>query len=763
MRRIIRCMWLACGLLMLASACTTMTKNAGREQAAAPKTPADVGSIPIVVNLGTFTTAQDAIGARGKVDWTVQDSPESIICTEALAAKELHDYLCKMTGTHPGLAEAFPIIDDDSTVQGPAILVGTPATNKAVAARAAELGLDKPGALSTTRQGYRILARAEPNPVVAIAGGDRVGTLYGAYEYLERQGVRWFAPGEVNEEVPHVDKFRIQALDVTDAPKFLTRGFWCWEDRGTTESVEWMGRNRINLWSVEQHDAENYKMRGIKLNCGTHFNQWMFVYHDAPYPYYVPEWPATKGKPADPYKHGDYPKGVKHKGTPRYRDVHPEWYALRNGKRTFNMNYDQGYNLCDSNDDAMAELMKNAINYLADSKWNMADSINWWVFDGADPWCHCDKCEALGSHTDRNLRFIYLFSKELQKARAEGKIKHNVDIEFLCYNDMVEPPTKDIPKDFDYEHCLPTFFPSERCYVHAFNDPRCSEYNRRKFYKNMIDWSKLWQGKFIIGEYYNISRYKEMPLVLDHTIRADIPFYYEHKARYFHYMHPTTANWGTKALTNYQVAKQLWNPYLDVDKMLADYFDGRYGPAAPPMRAFYDTLRDAMSNQTNIRYGLRDRLVNNDANPLFREKHLQYKPTHYDPITSDGLVYDDGPDWLEIMDLMKKGRAQLDAVKAMKGLPDRIRTRIAEDEGLFIYADYSYKLYDRVIAAQLAINANKPDEARKAYREALEVASYLKEDVTSTQYGSAHSNSPNAFEATGLRPVLARMKKQLGM
>lgn len=756
-----RIAWLMCGMLLLASACIGMKKSAAEENPIVLKTPADVGSIPIVVNLGSFTTARDAIGARGKTDWVTQDAPDAIICTEALAAQELHDYLCKLTGTHPGMAEVFPIVDDDAAISGPAILVGTPATNKVVAARATELGLDKPGALSTTRQGYRILARTEAGagagaPVVALAGGDRVGTLYAAYEYLERQGIRWFAPGEVNEQVPRIKAFKIQPMDVTDAPKFLTRGFWCWEDRGTTDCLEWMGRNRINLWSVEQHDPANYKMRGIKLNCGSHFNQWMFVNYDSPYPYYVPEWPDSKGRPAEPYKHGDYPKGVKHKGIPRYRDVHPEWYTWRDGKRVFNMRYDQGYNICESNEDALNELMKNAISCLADSKWNMADSINWWVFDGADPWCHCDKCQALGSHTDRNLRFIYLFSKALQKARAEGRIKHNIDIEFLCYNDMVEPPTKPIPEDFDYEHCLPTFFPSERCYAHAFNDPNCTEFNRKKFYDNMVTWSKIWKGKFIIGEYYNISRYKEMPLVLDHTIRADIPFYYEHSARYFHYMHPTTANWGTKALTNHHVSRQLWNPGLDVDKMLDEYFTGRYGAAAKPMREFYDTLRGAMSNQTDIRYGLRDRLVNNKAADLFQEKHMQYKETHY----ADGK--DDGPDWLQIMELMRKGRAQLDAVKAMK-LPDNIRARIAEDEGLFIYADYTCKLYDRVIAAQLAINENKMDDARKAYREALVYAAYLESDVTSTRYGSEHSNSPNAFEASGLRPVLARMKKQLGM
>ncbi|MEN6627518.1 MAG: DUF4838 domain-containing protein [Candidatus Sumerlaeia bacterium] len=744
MNRIARCAYVLCGLLALATAAAAS---------------GDLGSVPIVVNLGSFHNAQEAIDARKSVNWAVQEGADTIICTEALAAKELHDYLCKMVGVHPLNFEVFPIVDDDDAPTT-AILVGNIKSNKQVAARAAELGLT-PESMPTASQSYRIVSAPKANPpVVILAGGDRIGTLYAAYEFLERQGIRWYGPGVVNENVPRIDRFKLAELDVTDAPKFLTRGFWAWEDRGTTECLEWMGRNRINLWTVEQSDPEAYKMRGIRLNCGSHFNQSFFVPINGEYPYYVPEYPATKGRPADPYKRGDYPKTKKQKGIPTYKQIHPEWYTWRDGKRVFYQDYDQGFNICESNMDAMNELMKNTITALQ-TRWKNADSINWWVYDGWDPWCHCDQCEALGKHTDRNLRWIYLFSKELKKAQADGRIQRNITIEFLCYNDMVEPPTRPIPADFDYENCLPTFFPIERCYVHPFNDGACSEFNRKRYYNNLITWSDLWQGKFIIGEYYNVSRYKNMPLVLDHSMRVDIPFYYSIKARYMHYMHPCTRNWGTRSLTNYHFSKQLWNPEMDVDAMLNDYFAGRYGKAAGPMREFYDTLRDAMSNQSAIRYSFRDRLTSGTAE-LFTEKHMQLKTTHYDPSTTDGLVYDDGPDWEEIMGDMVKCRAQLDRVKKMS-LPDNIRARIAEDEGLFIYADTTYKLFDRVIACQMAITDKRMDDARKAYREAVYYGELLRADITSTKFGSAHSTSPNGYTASGMDPILKRMKKQLDL
>ena len=49
-------------------------------------------------------------------------------------------------------------------------------------------------------------------------------------------------------------------------------------------------------------------------------------------------------------------------------------------------------------------------------------------------------------------------------------------------------------------------------------------------------------------------------------------------ARHFHYMHVTTGNWGNKALTNYQMARQLW----DVEHRLRGAVEGLLHPALRP-------------------------------------------------------------------------------------------------------------------------------------------------------------------------------------
>ena len=57
-----------------------------------------------------------------------------------------------------------------------------------------------------------------------IAGGSRVGTLYGVYDLLHRMGCRWFSPAKFDEDLPRADWK--PAFDVTGRPSFSVRGFY---------------------------------------------------------------------------------------------------------------------------------------------------------------------------------------------------------------------------------------------------------------------------------------------------------------------------------------------------------------------------------------------------------------------------------------------------------------------------------------------------------------------------------------------------------
>ncbi len=706
--------------------------------------------VALVLDLGEFESAAAALAYVEDVDWSNPQSSEAVTCTHALAATELRDYLCRLTGADADDERNFPIRDDDGDLAGPAILIGGPATNRQTAALAAERGGDL--GIPAEEQGFRILGLPEHEPpVLALAGADRVGTLYAAYELLEELGVRWYGPGEVNEEAPRREGFAIPALDRVEAPGFRSRGFWAWEDRATPEFIEWMGRNRMNFWTVEDQQRAQLKLRGIRLTCGSHHTQWRFIHPDHPYPYDVARFTGDENKPADPYREGEYQGDVNGDGALSYSEVHPEWYGLQKGKRSFRFEYDFGDNICDSNEDGVTEFYRNLVQDLIDGQWRWADSINFWMFDSG-VWCECEACQALGTPTDRNLRLVHRLRQAIDAARAAGRLQRPVQIEFLAYFDVIEPPTRPLPEDFDYDGCVATFFPIRRCYVHAFDDPACTELNA-PLHAQYTGWAtdpeRHYRGQIFIGEYYNVSFFRNLPLVLDQILASDIPYFHRTGARHMHYMHAPGGMLGPRALTNWLLARMLWEPEADAGALLEDYFTGRYGAVAPTMRRLYDHLRTGLSNTTLLKSVMARRL-NEQRRDLFPDRHLKYEETH--PET------DDGPDFVEILKEMDAaGRLMGEALRTPA--PRRVRLRLMEDQRMVRYADHTVRLYDRLLATQRALAAGDRDAAEAAYAEATIHADRLRVDILSTSMASSHANDQNGLEASLVSGVYEEIGK----
>ncbi len=118
--------------------------------------------------------------------------------TESFAADELQRYVLRLTG------RKLPIQREGEGGAAPAFFVGRCA------------GSDR----WTTILDHAVREIREDSFVLApdgaglrlLGGGDR-GTLYAVYALLERQGCRWFEPGERGETVPRID--------VLDVPREL--------------------------------------------------------------------------------------------------------------------------------------------------------------------------------------------------------------------------------------------------------------------------------------------------------------------------------------------------------------------------------------------------------------------------------------------------------------------------------------------------------------------------------------------------------------
>jgi len=59
-----------------------------------------------------------------------------------------------------------------------------------------------------------------------------------------------------------------------------------------------------------------------------------------------------------------------------------------------------------------------------------------------------------------------------------------------------------------------------------------------------------------------------LPAVFTRIIKTDVPWYYAHGARHFHYMHLLVKLWGTWSLNQYLLSKILWNVDIDADSLI---------------------------------------------------------------------------------------------------------------------------------------------------------------------------------------------------
>ena len=109
------------------------------------------------------------------------------------------------------------------------------------------------------------------NGDVYIFGKSRVGALYGAYELLKIQGIKWLNPED--EIVPNdVEKFILPENKIEYKPSMpLGRGF-DFEGllKDSTKLWKWMARNGMNLSCYRAYTASFQKKLGMQFKMGGH-------------------------------------------------------------------------------------------------------------------------------------------------------------------------------------------------------------------------------------------------------------------------------------------------------------------------------------------------------------------------------------------------------------------------------------------------------------------------------------------------------------
>jgi len=472
--------------------------------------------------------------------------------TDQFAAAELARYLKQMTG-------ADFKVKTSARIPGAGLIVGRGAVGSADPTFS-RLALGDDGFV-IRRAGGRVF----------IAGASDRGTLYGVYAFLEKLGCRWLAPNfdyygaATGEVVPHLSDPTVGDWNIVERPAFKWRKLFVEEGKSHTaenlkQMVDWMAKARMNVLDcpIDYQHLHHTK-----------WDNWRLAL--------IPEL-RKRGILIEVGGHG-YPNFL---STEEYFAQHPEWFGMKDGKRTT----DPRVVFSTANKDAVQTFVGNVKSYL--SAHPEIDILDVWPPDGAI-WSDAPEDVALGTPSERQMLLLN---------RLAGDLKPDfphLQLQFIAYETYTVPPSVHKPGPGVFmDYC-----PIDR----SFESPLyASDYAKNEeYFHNLLGWPRGVMDASNISIYSYITKYawRSLPILIPHIIVDE--------ARRFHSMgigglatYSEPGNWATFELDHYITARALWNPDLHADKELADYASQRYGPAGSPVLAYLQLVEETVPHAVGI-------------------------------------------------------------------------------------------------------------------------------------------------------------------
>ena len=479
-----------------------------------------------------------------------KDTPASIVVgpgateTERFAAGELRRYLKEITG-------ADLRIETESDVDPSGLILSIGNTKYS---RGAEDRFDKavagPGSDS-------FIIKADGRLVLLVGGGDR-GTLYSVYEFLERQGCRWFMPGKLGEVIPTEESLRVEDTDILRIPEFIQREIITEAPPGLTEEdlIDWAARNRINrMYGISYRNPAVYRKHGGHI-------RWQLLVHN--FSFALPN--------------------------AKYFAEHPEYYSLYKGDRV-KVGNEEG-SLCTTCPDVIRIFSEFASDWFDRNPDGAIVPVS--PMDGMIKWCECPACRDLGGlnfapgKRGSMSRRLVVFVNEIAKrvyARHPDRYLY-----LLAYQNYMDP----VP-DLTLEKNVVVAVAHHGCYAHGIG--QCAA--NRDAAERLRQWAAMANpdsgspGNFdytLLHGYLPESALAPQPYA--RTIRDTIRLLHALGSRYYVVLcGPSLTH---NPLPFYLVARLTWDPEADYDRLYDDFFDRFYQEAAGSMKAYWSLLEDAV-------------------------------------------------------------------------------------------------------------------------------------------------------------------------
>ena len=355
-----------------------------------------------------------------------------------------------------------------------------------------------------------------------IAGGNDKGTLFGVYELLEKYfGCRMYTPKV--KIIPGKDTLLLGRIVEREIPVIKYRTIH-YKASWDAEYVDW---HKLN------HDAE-----GERPAWGT----WVHTFNHL--------------VPPEIY----------------FRD-HPEYYALRDGKRLPTQ-------LCLTNPEVVKVVIQNLRREIARNPgakyWSVSQNDN-------RQYCMCDECRALdekeGSHSGTMISFVNQVAAQFpdlkistlayeytRKAPATIKPASNVNI-MLCSIEV----RRDVPI--------------------AEADDSMSV----SFVRDVKDWGKI-ASDIIIWDYVIQFNNLVSPFPNLQVLKPNLEFFAQNGVTAMFEQGNRETGGEFAELRSYLIAKLLWDPHANADTIINDFLKGYYGAAGSHIRKYIDEMRTALLN-----------------------------------------------------------------------------------------------------------------------------------------------------------------------
>ncbi len=250
---------------------------------------------------------------------------------------------------------------------------------------------------------------------------------------------------------------------------------------------------------------------------------------------------------------------------------HPEWFALVDGKR-------RPPQMCTTNP-AVIERM---VEYVLEGK---LDIMNISPSDGGG-FCECENCRKLDvpgllSYDNKTVQLsdrIFTYANEIARRVREQNPKRGVGM--FAYTFYNRPPVK-------IERLEPNLYLSFVYQSAAHRNPQ----NLAEWREAVAGWQKL-GAKMVVREGWGNHYYHDLPMLHDQQIIANLA---EAKRLGFAAAYgEASKSFATQAPNYWALSRMMWDPTQDTARVMPEFYQSAYGPAAEPMEKFFATYRQSL-------------------------------------------------------------------------------------------------------------------------------------------------------------------------